>query len=75
MQLVTVNALAASSNDEKLVDTRIVDFARLKSSSRFDRIGSLSSDVFEQRTSTESEPFLKYPLTLANLYYKVSLLL
>ena len=74
MQLAAVNVLAASNNDEKLVDARTVDFARLKSS-RFDRIGSLSSDVFEQRTSTESEPFFKYPLTLPNLYYRVSLLL
>ena len=57
MQLATVYVLAASNNDEKLVDTRTVDFARLKSSSRLKRIGSLISDVSERHTSTGSEPF------------------
>ena len=55
MQLATVYGLAASNNDEKLVDTRTVDFARLKS--RLKRIGSLISDVSERHTSTGSEPF------------------
>ena len=41
MHLATVNILAASNNDEKLVDTRTVHFARLKSSSRFEIIVSL----------------------------------
>ena len=54
MQFATVNVLTASNNEENLVDTRTVDFARLKSSSR---IGSLSSDLFERHTSTGSEPF------------------
>ena len=57
MQLATVYVLAAGNNDEKLVDTRTVDFARLKSSSRLKRIGSLISDVSERHTSTGSEPF------------------
>ena len=39
-----VDTLTASNNDGKLVETRTVNFAKLKSSSRFERINKLDRD-------------------------------
>ena len=42
--VAAVDVLTASKNDEKLVETRTVHFARLKSSSRSERISKLDRD-------------------------------
>ena len=41
--LASVDVLMANSNDVNLAKTRYVQFARLKSSSRFDRINKLTT--------------------------------
>ena len=42
--VAAVDAITASNNDEKLVETRAVYFAKLHSSSRFERINKLDRD-------------------------------
>ena len=42
--VAAVDAITATNNDEKLVETRTVYFAKLKSSSRFERINKLDRD-------------------------------
>ena len=42
--VAAVDAITASNNDEKLVETRTVYFAKLNSSSRFERINKLDRD-------------------------------